>query len=218
MVAEYATYHNHLPWDIETKGTFGTRNAENGMRINIDSPIPFSSTNKHENALPFHFSAFHSTFSFIGDDAYEVSNGLDQHVVRLLATECSCGRWQLSGIPCCHAICCILDKGDDPISYLDEWYSKGKFLLAYNYPIVPIRGPNEWQKLNLLPIVPPNDTRRMTGRPKTQRRLEMGEKKNTGKVKESSCVPKHSKRQLFGPKMSVVPISIAINETASQPQ
>nr|GEU31241.1 RNA-directed DNA polymerase, eukaryota [Tanacetum cinerariifolium] len=30
-------------------------NAENEMGINIDSPIPFSSTNKHENALPFHF-------------------------------------------------------------------------------------------------------------------------------------------------------------------
>ncbi|GJZ86338.1 RNA-directed DNA polymerase, eukaryota, reverse transcriptase zinc-binding domain protein [Tanacetum coccineum] len=37
-------------------------NAQNGMGINIDPSIPFSSTNKHENALPFHFSAFHSTF------------------------------------------------------------------------------------------------------------------------------------------------------------
>ncbi|PWA78394.1 Zinc finger, PMZ-type [Artemisia annua] len=116
---------------------------------------------------------------FNGDDAYEVSNGLYQHVVRLLATECSCGRWQLSGIPCCHVICCILDRGDDPISYLDEWYSKERYLLAYNYPIVPIRGPNEWQKSNMLPFVPPYDTRRMPGRPRTQRRLEKGEKKNT---------------------------------------
>ncbi|GJT65299.1 ribonuclease H-like domain-containing protein [Tanacetum coccineum] len=36
-------------------------NADNGMGISIDSPIPFSSTKKHENALPFHFSTFHST-------------------------------------------------------------------------------------------------------------------------------------------------------------
>ena len=34
----------------------------------------------------------------------------------------------------------------------------------------------------MLPIVPLNDTRRMQGRPRTQRRLEKGEKKNTGKI------------------------------------
>ncbi|GJU57346.1 hypothetical protein Tco_1235112 [Tanacetum coccineum] len=86
----------------------------------------------------------------------------------------------------------------------------------------------------------------MPERPRTQRRLEKGEKKNTGnvlrngkkykcskcqefghnkstcdrpnQVKESSHVPKRNKRQLFGPKTSVIPITVATNETASQPQ
>lgn len=116
----------------------------------------------------------------------------------VVARECSCRAWQLSGIPCCHAICCILDRGEDPVNYLDECYSKRKFLLAYKYRIIPIRGPNEWHRCNLVPIVPPNVERRMPGRPKTQRKLEKGEKKDKGKLSKSGTRNKCSRCQQFG--------------------
>ncbi|XP_072061968.1 uncharacterized protein [Arachis hypogaea] len=44
---------------------------------------------------------------------YEVVNGLDKFAVDLGSHECSCRIWQMSGIPCVHAISCIKFKGLD---------------------------------------------------------------------------------------------------------
>lgn len=45
--------------------------------------------------------------TWAGDDAYalfEVSKDVDRYVVNLGERTCSCRKWDLSGIPCCHAV------------------------------------------------------------------------------------------------------------------
>lgn len=48
-------------------------------------------------------SKFHSVFN--GHDKFQVSNGSgEQFVVDMIKLECSCRHWELTGIPCKHAV------------------------------------------------------------------------------------------------------------------
>ncbi|RYQ92744.1 hypothetical protein Ahy_B09g098959 isoform B [Arachis hypogaea] len=55
---------------------------------------------------------------------YEVMCGLDKFVVDLSTGECSCRRWQMSGLPCPQAISCINFKGLDLESFVDDHYKR----------------------------------------------------------------------------------------------
>ena len=46
---------------------------------------------------------------FNGDAGYEVDLGEDHFSVNLEDKRCTCRRFDLSGIPCAHAICAIRD-------------------------------------------------------------------------------------------------------------
>ncbi|XP_038707254.1 uncharacterized protein LOC120002562 [Tripterygium wilfordii] len=109
-----------------------------------------------------------------GGGSYEVRHGSNQFVVRLREGECTCGAWQLSGIPCPHAIHALHDNGDKPEDYINLWYKTPIYLRAYQVPLEPIRGENMWPKSELDVVVPPK-LRKMPGRPKKKRRREINE-------------------------------------------
>lgn len=50
------------------------------------------------------------TIEFNGAEGLEVREGLCQHIVDLSRWPCSCGVWQLKGIPCAHAAAAIYFK------------------------------------------------------------------------------------------------------------
>jgi hypothetical protein len=55
-------------------------------------------------------------------------------VVNLLDKTCSCRQWQVSGIPCKHAIAFITSLGNVPLEkYVDMYYSIDKFRAAYGH-------------------------------------------------------------------------------------
>ncbi|RYR71786.1 hypothetical protein Ahy_A02g006008 [Arachis hypogaea] len=62
---------------------------------------------------------------------YEVVSGLDKFTVDLGSFECSCRRWQLSGIPCVHAISCIKFKGFGLEPYVADCYKIETYLKCY---------------------------------------------------------------------------------------
>ncbi|XP_062086147.1 uncharacterized protein LOC133792255 [Humulus lupulus] len=39
---------------------------------------------------------------------------------------CSCRRWELTGIPCSHAVAAILHKREDPVTYVSKWPKKSR--------------------------------------------------------------------------------------------
>ena len=41
------------------------------------------------------------------DTKFEVKNGLQNFIVDLENRTCTCRKWDITGIPCCHAISCI---------------------------------------------------------------------------------------------------------------
>lgn len=60
-----------------------------------------------------------------GDDdlsIFGVTNGIETYCVNLKSETCSCRKWDLSGISCCHVITCIWNITKQPGSFVVEYY------------------------------------------------------------------------------------------------
>ena len=68
-----------------------------------------------------------------GGDKYKVTTGTSSFIVDKNERTCSCRRWELSGIPCAHAVCAIWYHNEDPMLYLDVCYKVRIFLEIYKY-------------------------------------------------------------------------------------
>ncbi|KAL4361948.1 hypothetical protein GQ457_04G028810 [Hibiscus cannabinus] len=79
----------------------------------------------------------HCRLVWNGDGGFEVQHGEDQHIVDMKQLKCTCKAWKLSGIPCCHAICAMYQENKRPEDYVSNWYSKEKYLAAYNHVLQP---------------------------------------------------------------------------------
>ena len=132
-----------------------------------------------------------------GDDdlsIFGVTNGIETYCVDLKKEACSCRKWDLSGIPCCHVIACIWNIKKQPEDYVTAcyksvlflytyfilffytWYvllmdiyyvllRKSTFMDTYSNIVYPTNGPQLWHVNDLNIMVPPV-MRRAIGRPK----------------------------------------------------
>ncbi|XP_019154357.1 PREDICTED: uncharacterized protein LOC109150834 [Ipomoea nil] len=84
---------------------------------------------------------------------------------------CSCKKWDLTGIPCKHAICAIwLKNGKGPTyQFVSPLYSIDTYLKAYAGCINPMSGHEEWPMTDREPPLPPLYTAKRE-RPKKQRK------------------------------------------------
>lgn len=90
---------------------------------------------------------------------------------------CSCRAWQLSGIPCLHAIAALAHLNISAESYVSLWYKSDMFLNAYRYNIQPINGSAMWPNTDYTPPLPPKK-RRMPGRPTIKRKTDASERED----------------------------------------
>nr|GME20395.1 uncharacterized protein LOC109172155 [Ipomoea batatas] len=106
------------------------------------------------------------------DDIYQVDDdNFKPFKVDLSKRECSCRRWDLTGIPCSHAIAAIRKKGDLPELYVHQCYSVEQYLRAYGPAILPIRAEELWHKTEFPPPLPPK-YKAQPGRPKKKRKVD----------------------------------------------
>ncbi|XP_009627064.1 uncharacterized protein [Nicotiana tomentosiformis] len=56
------------------------------------------------------------TVHFNGETGYEVSEGDDRHIVKLVEKKCTCRSWQLTGITCPYSITTLKYKREDPMT------------------------------------------------------------------------------------------------------
>ncbi|XP_048436828.1 uncharacterized protein LOC103957779 isoform X1 [Pyrus x bretschneideri] len=61
-----------------------------------------------------------------------------QFVVDLAKHTCTCRRWNLTGIPCGHAIASICRRNEDPVTYIHSCYKKASWKWAYGPFIRPM--------------------------------------------------------------------------------
>lgn len=87
---------------------------------------------------------------------------------------CPCRKWELTGIPCCHAISSILEVNQDPLHYVHDCYSKDIYMQAYNQMMCPMNSQKFWAKTGHDPHQPP-PLKTKPGRKARNRRKEIGE-------------------------------------------
>ncbi|XP_015167010.1 uncharacterized protein [Solanum tuberosum] len=82
---------------------------------------------------------------FNGDFGYEGTEGDDRHTINLKDKRCTCRAWDLSGIPCPHAIKAMLYDKVEPGTQIHWYYCKEAYLLTYKNKIQPIMGVKFWK-------------------------------------------------------------------------
>ncbi|CAN1130921.1 hypothetical protein LINPERHAP2_LOCUS6114 [Linum perenne] len=95
------------------------------------------------------------TPTYNGNKAYQVRGPRGQFVVDLETRTCACGRWQLSGIPCPHAIRCIQYCQEDPERYVHESYYTEVYRATYEHSINPLNDSTQWERSGLEPLLAP---------------------------------------------------------------
>ena len=82
-----------------------------------------------------------------GKDGFEVkhlnSRGM-RYIVNLEKWTCSCGYFQLAGLPCCHAICAIYKSGRKVEEFIDPCYYIDTFKKIYEHCLQPVEGEENW--------------------------------------------------------------------------
>ncbi|XP_060170850.1 uncharacterized protein LOC132601804 [Lycium barbarum] len=109
---------------------------------------------------------------------YEIigANINNKRVVDLLNKICNCRKWDLTGIPCKHAIAAIWAKKDEINSYVHDCYKVETYRRVYDFAILPMNGQDMWPKSNNIALLPPKLVRTSTkGRKQTKRRKEPDE-------------------------------------------
>ena len=106
-----------------------------------------------------------------GCTKFEVKNGLESFTVDLEKKRCSCRKWDITGIPCCHAISCIFFSREDFEKYINACYKKTIYIDCYDPIIEFINGQNMWRPSGPSPMQP-HIKRRPPSRTKKKRALE----------------------------------------------
>ncbi|CAN1165322.1 hypothetical protein LINPERHAP2_LOCUS26083 [Linum perenne] len=116
---------------------------------------------------------------------FKVREGLRSWVVDVRASQCACGLWQLSGLPCEHALACITYNRDPIEPYCDPCYMIGTYRLAYGNSINPLNDASQWNASFGPDLRPPTIERPTSGprqkkggwkQERWQRRKTRGEK------------------------------------------
>ncbi|KAL4282895.1 hypothetical protein GQ457_16G000570 [Hibiscus cannabinus] len=118
-----------------------------------------------------------------GADGYEVMHHDDSFVVDVKRWKCTCRVWDLTGIPCLHAICVILYREESLENYVLHLYKKEVYQELYSCVIPTIPSEKYWKDIGMGPIDPPLK-RKLPGRPKHKRRKEEGEVKGKTKLRK----------------------------------
>jgi hypothetical protein len=79
-----------------------------------------------------------------GKDGYEVKHFDHRFTVKLPQKTCSCEYWELSGLPCCHAIACIAYDTIPVEEYVADCYKITEFNKIYNHVLEPVEGMSAW--------------------------------------------------------------------------
>lgn len=110
--------------------------------------------------------------------------------VDLSTHQCACRRWDLTGIPCKHAVCVLDDNQQDPVKYTAVYYYTHVMKKTYSDNIKPVNGENLWKMTGKPPIGIP-EIRKPRGRPRTRdRKKEPFEALETaGKVSRHGRIP-----------------------------
>eukprot|EP00257_Ricinus_communis_P015600 XP_015573551.1 uncharacterized protein LOC107261117 [Ricinus communis] len=129
------------------------------------------------------------TTEWYGGERFQVVGLGGQFVVDKQEMTCTCRRWDLIGIPCCHGVCAIW-YNENPKFHIHDFYKVETYLKCYSHLINPTTSKEFWPKATAPPVLPSKPIKPRKGRPARKRRLEeeeMGLIRN-GKVTKKGFV------------------------------
>ncbi|KAH9671509.1 SWIM-type domain-containing protein [Citrus sinensis] len=130
------------------------------------------------------------TVIFGHNQTFEVMEDVSKRtVVDLLGKHCDCNEWDISGLPCKHAICCIDAMRFNVNDFVHPLLKKISFQNTYSHQLYPMPDESKWPLLLHNNLQPPIISR-CAGRPQTKRKKELGEAKSfkrSSSVKCSRC-------------------------------
>lgn len=121
-----------------------------------------------------------------GRGKWEVVDGKTSFPIDLARMECKCGKWQISGLPCKHAMKVIGLNRLNPQAYVNDYFSVRRYKLAYNWTIPPLPDHTQWGNNEFAHINPP-EVKRTVGRPPRNRRRQPGEQPKGMRSKTIRC-------------------------------
>ncbi|KAL0360355.1 UNVERIFIED_CONTAM: hypothetical protein Sradi_3720000 [Sesamum radiatum] len=122
-----------------------------------------------------------------------------RYIVDLGQHTCSCRKWDVSGIPCQHAMSAICNQVKDPKDYVHKYYWVDTYLKVYENVIYPINGPSLWKETGFLP----SNEGRAPGRPARARRLEPDEQVRKQKKRKRGAKGQQSEHRLGRQQMTI---------------
>uniref|UniRef100_A0A7C9E023 SWIM-type domain-containing protein n=3 Tax=Opuntia streptacantha TaxID=393608 RepID=A0A7C9E023_OPUST len=108
--------------------------------------------------------------SISAGSSFEV-RGETVEIVDIDRWDCSCKGWQLTGLPCCHAIAVIGCIGRSPYEFCSRYFTVESYRLTYSetlHPLPIINRPFQDDSQGAVTVTPP-PTRRPPGRPTKKR-------------------------------------------------
>ncbi|TXG50735.1 hypothetical protein EZV62_023259 [Acer yangbiense] len=103
------------------------------------------------------------------DKEFEVKEDVKFYIVNLETQSCDCGLWELSGLPCKHAMAVITTTRKNPSDFVHPYLTKDAYLRTYNHVIHPIPDQEQWPHIEHNTVLPPMKKRK-PGRPKKNRK------------------------------------------------
>ncbi|CAN1310507.1 hypothetical protein LINPERPRIM_LOCUS28094 [Linum perenne] len=126
-------------------------------------------------------------------------------VVDLNKCTCTCRKWELSGIPCMHAVSSIYHLMDVPERYVDECFHVSTYIKSFGFHISPMVGHQAWKHSGRVAIKAPRlniDQSKKRGRRTTKRKKGQEErtqkKSKEGRVSKKGTIMKCSACRLEG--------------------
>jgi hypothetical protein len=148
--------------------------------------------------------ASHCNGVYAGDGFFEVTDKQKQHVVNLVRRTCGCRQWDMTGIPCAHAICAIWKDSAEPVDYVSDWYTVDMLKKAYEHVVYPMPSEEQWTKTNDVHVGPPV-VRIQPGRPRVVRTRGPEEPKNQYRIRNGGATMRCSRCRGTGHNLRTCP-------------
>ncbi|TXG48683.1 hypothetical protein EZV62_024558 [Acer yangbiense] len=123
----------------------------------------------------------HRSQTYLRDQEYEIMGQDGTFAMKLRQYNCRCGSWQISGIPCPHAMAVISHNyGKEALRdmvprYVHQCLTKSAYMQIYMGMIHPVPNQKMWPEIKADEVLPP-PFQVQPGRPMMQRKRESGEK------------------------------------------
>lgn len=121
---------------------------------------------------------------------WQVKSGKRTHEVNLDSRSCSCRKWQMTGLPCNHAVSAIYKAEMHPEDFVSDFFKKPFYLKSYNPVFYPMPAEHGWTKTNTPDIMPPAFKDHLKGRRQEKRRkgkFEVPKPKDTSRMATITC-------------------------------